>query len=264
MLITVDGRQTYLESRGQGEAVLFIHGLGGTCSIWFPQAESLASQFRTVVYDWRGSGSSDKPEAPYSVEAWADEAAQLCAALGISRAGVVGHSLGAAVVITLAAKHPDLVAAAALAGPVTKLPEGAVGVIRDRAAKVLADGMGPLADALPMGALAEATRKSSPVTHAFFRALVLANDPRCYAAHCEALLGADADRLLGEVRCPVLVIAGDKDPTAPVARAEAISAALADSRLVVIPNGAHAMQLDQPDLVSETLRDFFASALKRS
>ena len=264
MRIRIGGHQTYVESRGQGEAILFIHGLGGTCSIWYPQAQSLASQYQTVVYDWLGSGNSDMPAAEYSVEGWADEAAQLCAALGVSRAGVVGHSLGAAVVVTLAAHHPDLVAAAALVGPVTKLPEGAVGVIKDRAAKVLSDGMGPLADALPMGALSEATRKSSPVTHAFFRALVLGNDPRCYAAHCEALLRADADRLLSDVRCPVLLIAGDKDPTAPVARVEALAAKLPGSKLAVIPDGGHAMQLDRPDLVSDTLRDFFDSALKRS
>jgi pimeloyl-ACP methyl ester carboxylesterase len=99
------------------------------------------------------------------------------------------------------------------------------------------------------------------VTHAFFRALVLGNEPRCYAAHCEALLRADADRLLRDVRCPVLLIAGDKDPTVPVARVEALAAKVADSRLAVIPDGGHAMQLDRPDLVSDTLRDFFDSTL---
>jgi pimeloyl-ACP methyl ester carboxylesterase len=261
MRITVGGHQTYVEPRGQGETILLIHGLGGTCSIWYPQAQSLASQYRTVVYDWLGSGNSDKPAEQYSVEGWADEATQLCAALGVSRAGVVGHSLGAAVAVTLAAQRPDLVRAVALVGPVTKLPDGAIEVVKDRAAKVLTEGMGPLADALPIGALSEATRKSSPVTHAFFRALVLGNEPRCYAAHCEALLRADADRLLRDVRCPVLLIAGDKDPTVPVARVEALAAKVADSRLAVIPDGGHAMQLDRPDLVSDTLRDFFDSTL---
>ncbi|MEX2300881.1 MAG: alpha/beta hydrolase [Bryobacterales bacterium] len=264
MQITVDGHPTYVESRGQGKVILFIHGLGGTCSIWFPQAQSLAAHYQTIVYDWLGSGNSDKPAAEYTIESWADQAAQLCAALGVSGAGVVGHSLGAAVAVTLAAQHPDLVRAAALVGPVTKLPDGAVAVIQDRAAKVLTDGMGPLADALPMGALSEATRASSPVTHAFFRALVLGNDPKCYAAHCQALVRADADRLLGQVPCPVLLIAGDKDPTAPIARVETIAAQLANSKLVVVPDGGHAMQLDQPDLVSDTLRDFFDAALQRS
>ncbi|MBI3470314.1 MAG: alpha/beta fold hydrolase [Candidatus Solibacter usitatus] len=261
MFTTVAGNRIYYESRGEGSAVVFIHGLGGACSIWYPQAQALSARQRTVIYDWLGSGNSAKPRGEHSVEAWAAEAKGLCDALEISAAAFVGHSLGAAVAVTVAARYPELARAIALLGPVTKLPGTAVNAIRDRAAKVRSEGMGPMADALPMGALAAATRERNPAVHALFRALILANDAASYAAHCEALLRADASALLGEVRCPALLIAGEADPTAPPAAVQELAGRIAGSRVVEIADAAHAMQLDQPAQVGRVLGEFFEAVL---
>lgn len=259
MFTTIDGRSIYYESRGDGDAVVFIHGLGGTSSIWFAQAQGLASRRRTIAFDWLGSGCSERADSRFSVDAWADEAAKLCKNLGVARAVFVGHSLGCAVAVTIAARFPDLALGIALAGPVVKLPDAAIGAINDRKTKVLAEGMAPLADALPTGALSENTRKTAPVVHAFYRSLILSNDPKIYAAHCDALLGAAADQLLGQVRCPSLLLAGENDPTAPVAAVESIAARIKGSKFVTIADAGHAMQLDHPEKVSAELESFLES-----
>jgi 3-oxoadipate enol-lactonase len=261
MFTTACGNRIYYESRGQGIAIVFIHGLGGACSIWHSQAESLSGHYRTIIYDWLGSGNSAKPRREHSVESWADEARGLCDALEISAAAFVGHSLGAAVAVTVAARYPQLARAIALLGPVTKLPGGAVNAIRERAAKVRAEGMAPMADALPMTALAASTRESNPAVHALFRALILSNDGESYALHCEALLRADANQSLAQVGCPALLIAGEADPTAPPAAVQNLAAGLRNASTLVIPRAAHAMQLDQPAQVTRALEEFFKAAL---
>jgi len=259
MFTRVNGESIYYESRGEGDTLVFIHGLGGVGSIYFPMAQLLSDRYRTVLYDWSGSGASSRPRKPYSVESWAQEAKGLCDNLGIGSAAFIGHSMGCAVAVTIAALYPGLAKAVALLGPVTKLPETAVGAIRDRAAKVRAEGMAPLADVLPNGALAQSTRDSNPAVHALFRAMLLSNDPECYALHCEALLAANATALIPDVRCPALLLAGDADPTAPGAAVQDLAKGFANGRVVIVEKAGHAMQIDQPVALTETLRSFLGS-----
>jgi len=258
MFTELGTHKVYYEQRGEGKAVVFVHGLGGTGSVWFAQASGIPG-YRTVTYDWLGSGNSAKPRQVYSVGAWADEAKALCDHLGISRAVFVGHSLGCAVVTTIAARYPDLVSSLALLGPVLRLPETAHDAIRNRAALVRSDGMAAVVDTIPLGALSPATRESRPEVHGLFRAMLLANDAECYAAHCEALLGAEADEEIGNVRVPVLLLAGDSDPTAPLKAVSELASRFTNSRLAVIPNAGHAMQLDNPAAVNHALSEFFAN-----
>ncbi len=257
----VDGHRTYYEQHGDGPYLLFVHGLGGTSSIWFAQAEALGSQFRTTAYDWPGSGCSASGAEEYSVESLAKHASSLCRQLGISKAGVVAHSMGAAVAITLAAREPGLVAALALLGPVTKLGAAGVDAITKRAAAVRERGMEAVIDAIPIGALAPKTRNENPAVHALFRASLLANDPESYARDCGALVRADADVPASRVRAPTLLIGGSSDPTAPAASLQALASRLADAETVEIPDAGHAMQLDQPQLVSAALERFFETRI---
>ena len=253
----VDGHRTYYEQRGAGPHLLFIHGLGGASPIWFAQVETLSSRFLTTAYDWPGSGCSVSGTEEQTVESLAKHMSALCRRLDISRAGVVAHSMGAAVAITLAAHEPDLVAAMALLGPVTKLGAAGVDAINKRAAAVRELGMEAVVDAIPMGALAPKTRDENPAVHALFRASLLTNDPESYARDCEALIRADADALAPSVKAPTLLIGGSSDPTAPPASLQALASRLADAETVELPDAGHAMQLDQPQLVSANLERFF-------
>ena len=67
--ITVNGVRTWYEEVGTGEPVVLVHGLGGTGQdIWKKVLAELAETFRVVAYDLRGSGRSDAPPGPYTVE----------------------------------------------------------------------------------------------------------------------------------------------------------------------------------------------------
>jgi pimeloyl-ACP methyl ester carboxylesterase len=105
----VNGIQIYFEEHGQGEPLLLIQGLGYPSGMWFLQIPALSRHFRTIVFDNRGVGKTDKPDEPYSVPLMASDAAGLLAALGIQKTHVVSVSLGGYIAQELALNHPDRV-----------------------------------------------------------------------------------------------------------------------------------------------------------
>ena len=109
-----DGVRLYYEEAGSGSPPLvLIHGW--TCDHTFlqPQFEHFRRSHRVISLDLRGHGRSDKPEQVYSMSAFADDVAWLCAQLKVERPVVVGHSMGGVIALVLAAGHPRLAAAIA-------------------------------------------------------------------------------------------------------------------------------------------------------
>ena len=97
---------------GSGPPVVLLHGLFVDHSSWRAVTELLDGSFSTVAPDLPGFGESEKPPAsrfPYGISAFAEAIADLYAGLDLGRAAVVGHALGGAVALTLAARHPELV-----------------------------------------------------------------------------------------------------------------------------------------------------------
>jgi pimeloyl-ACP methyl ester carboxylesterase len=107
---------TFRLSKGEPGAapVLAIHGITGTSRAWLPVARALDTRASLVAVDLRGRGRSNQLPAPYGMAAHAADALAVLDRLGIERAVVVGHSLGAYITARLAADHPERIAAVVL------------------------------------------------------------------------------------------------------------------------------------------------------
>jgi pimeloyl-ACP methyl ester carboxylesterase len=252
------------ESQGDGPAVVFVHGLGATSSVWHAQRMVLSRNFRIITFDLSGSGRSDKSKREYSVDAWAEEMAGLLDRLDVPAAVVVGHSMGTLVGQRFAARFPDSTLALVLAGALTELPEPAREVYRQRAALVEREGIASVADVILAGALTPATRESNPALAGLFRDMVLSNDPACYAGQCRALVAgsARADQL--RIACPTLLLVGDQDTLAPLAVQQQIAATIAGSRLRIVPGTAHMTMLERPELFNAHLLEFLSTSAAAS
>ena len=75
--IRIDDLNINYEIEGQGESIVFIHGLGSSSRDWYLQTEFFSRYFQVIAYDVRGHGLSDKPQGPYSVPMFADDLANL-------------------------------------------------------------------------------------------------------------------------------------------------------------------------------------------
>jgi pimeloyl-ACP methyl ester carboxylesterase len=104
-----DGVTLAYTEAGSGEPpILLVHGWTCNHSYFQPQFEHFARSHRTVAVDLRGHGASDKPEQEYTADGFADDLAWLAGELGLHKPIVIGHSMGGAIVLALAQRHPDL------------------------------------------------------------------------------------------------------------------------------------------------------------
>jgi len=107
----VDTGRVVLNARedGGGPLILFFHGITANSAVFAPLMAGLADRFTTIAIDQRGHGLSDKPEAGYQADDYADDIVALIRTLGRGPAILVGHSLGARNAVTAAARCPELV-----------------------------------------------------------------------------------------------------------------------------------------------------------
>ena len=105
-----------VEDEGEGDAVVCVHGLGGSSNTFTPLMGALA-RYRVVRLDLPGSARSHAVGGPLSIERLAEAVLSVCARLAVTRAHLLGHSMGTIVCQHLAAAHPKLVRSLALFGP---------------------------------------------------------------------------------------------------------------------------------------------------
>ena len=106
---SVNGIDLYYEVAGQGEPIVFVHGLGSSTRDWQSQVEFFSESHRVVTVDLRGHGQSSKPAKDYSIHQFADDLGQLLEKTENTPAHVVGLSLGGMVAMELAVSRPNLV-----------------------------------------------------------------------------------------------------------------------------------------------------------
>ncbi len=251
-----------VEVDGEGDAVLMIHGLGGTSNVWTPVLPAL-SRHRTVRPDLPGSGRSDRIEGPLSIDRFVQAMERVCAALGLARVHVAAHSLGTIVAFHLAAVAPRLVRSLALFGPLLCPPDTARPGLRARGDKARAEGeagMQAIADQLVQGAIATETRTRRPLAVAAVRELVMRQCPDGYARTCEALADArPAD--VAAIACPTLLVTGDEDQIAPAQTVRQIGERMSGARVTVLPRCGHWTTIEKPEECDDLLRRFYAQRM---
>ncbi|MFI6813536.1 alpha/beta fold hydrolase [Nonomuraea sp. NPDC050328] len=258
------------DSGGDGEAVLLLHGLGGTLEAW--AGLDLGGR-RTVAVDLRGHGHSG--DGPWSWEAVLDDLEAVVRALGLGAPAVAGHSLGGMIAVQWALRHPHTPAVVNLDGlrSAENHPDNYPGMdpaARDEALarlKAMFDGQAALMGApLP----AEARAMFPP------RALV-ERDGQVYARPAAELLEAvrytpefrDSIPPLHKLSCPTLVVVATQDPPG-LAGGELMAAfrrgvrrdlaGLPPAVRVVEMEAGHTMLTEQPEAVGDLVRRFLDEA----
>lgn len=244
-----------VDIRGAGQPVIFLHGLGSTSSVWEPQVRALPDTFMAIRYDLRGSGRSEH-STPLSIEGWVNDLVALMETHGLQKARFVGHSLGTLILQHFTVLHPEKVSSLALIGVNRAPTEQRRQAVRERVAKVRANGIAPLADTIVKGGLSPYSFEQKPEIVGFVRELLLAQNREGYAASCEAMAASTAADI-SKIKCPVLVISGQDDNVSPPANGEAFAGELGNGEFVLIEKCGHWQPIEQPAAVSAALNAFF-------
>jgi 3-oxoadipate enol-lactonase/4-carboxymuconolactone decarboxylase len=232
--------------------VTFSNSIGTTLEMWDRQVSALSDRYRCLRYDTRGHGRSPVVDRSVTIEDLADDLAGLLDALGIDRAHIVGLSLGGMTAQAFGARHPGRARSLVLMATSAYVPQG----WDDRAATVRANGMGAIVDMVMARWFVPAFAAAQPEAVAALRARFLENDPRGYAACCEAIRDMDLRSSNAVLTQPTLIIAGAADPATPLAMMEEIRTRVPQAELVVLPQAAHILAVERPEAVTRHLAAF--------
>jgi len=255
--ITVEGTDLSVEVRGEGGAILFVHGFPFDRSMWRHQLAGL-SRWKRIAPDLRGVGESSPGTDEYSIGRYADDLVAVLDAVGVGQAVVCGLSMGGYVLFELLRRYPERVRAAVLCDtrPQADSPEARRN--RDELAALAAEG-GPdaVAERVLPGLLAPVTLADQPEVMAQCRDMAR----RCSVVGMVGALRAmrerpDSTPLLGTIRVPTLVVVGAEDRVAPPAVAEAMAQGIPGARYALIPGAGHVAPLEQPLATSRVLTEF--------
>ncbi len=253
----------WAEIRGQGPAVVLLHGLADTHDLWRNQVPALEQRFLTIAVDHYGHGRTPLPPEPLTTALMADGVAALIDAQGIAPAVVVGLSMGGGVAQVLALRRPDLVRALVLVSTGSEFPPATRERFMARAAQAEREGMASVVDATVARWFTRDFARLHPDEMERTRVTVLANDPVSFAAASRANAVRDWTDRLGEIACPVLFVGGEQDP-ADAARSLAIyRERLGDLEVALFPDTSHLVPIEAPDRFTGVLVDFLDRVIAR-
>jgi pimeloyl-ACP methyl ester carboxylesterase len=226
--------------------IVFIHGAGESHQVWRQQLRRFGRRRKAVAMDLSGHGESEGSGAD-RIETYRDLVKEFLAAVGLNRIVMVGHSMGGAIIQSLALVHPELLTAMVLTGTGARLrvqPQIFTG-LRDDARQTVklmtrwARAPGATAELLKQDA--DAMLHTSVA--------VIEGDLRA----CDAF---DLMEQIKAIILPTLVICGTEDLMTPPKYAEYLHREINGSQLMLIPAAGHMVMLEKPDEVSEGIETF--------
>jgi 3-oxoadipate enol-lactonase len=247
----------YYEDSGEGEPLLFIHGLGSSTRDWELQVPVFSEHYRVITVDLRGHGQTSKSKEPYSIKLFADDTVQLLDELHALPAHIVGLSLGGIVAFQIAVDDPAKVKSLTI---VNSCPEMVIHTFHEwaefwrRIVIIQLLGMRRLA-AFLCDRLFPEPHQEDVRCEAIER--LAANDKRAYINTLRAISGWSVMDRLDNITCPTVIMSGDMD-FLPMPTKESCVSRIANSELTIIDNSRHVTPVDQPEKFNSVLNTFLS------
>lgn len=260
MELTVDGHKVFAATGGRPfdpelPAIIFVHGAGCDHTVWALQVRYFAHHGRGVLaIDLPGHGLSEGPPLA-TLDDIAEWIFRLQDAAGVREAALVGHSLGATIVLAAAGKHPDRVRALAAVGIGEMAPvnSGLLGAAKanDHLGMDLIVGWGH-------GRRAHVGGNRLPGIWMIgngVRMMERSGDQVLYTdlASTEGYQGFD--ELVRNIACPTLFVLGADDMMTPTKGARRLAGEIKDIRVVTLPYTGHMIMAERPEELLDSLRE---------
>ena len=273
LITSTDGTRLYYEEAGTGTPVVFVHEFAGDYRTWEPQMRYFSRSHRCVTYSARGYPPSDVPGDParYGQDVARGDVIAVMDALGIAKAHVVGHSMGAYTALHVGIRHPQRCISVTAAGcgwgslpdPAAREAMRKVAVENAKlfteksmaeAAAIYADG----ADAPPAQTQGPARLcRIRPHAGRAFGAWPRADHVDAAGASDRRLWDMEAD--LKRFSVPLLVIVGDEDESC-IDGSVFLKRTVPTAGLLVVPRSGHTITSEEPEKFNAALAELFAAA----
>jgi 2-hydroxy-6-oxonona-2,4-dienedioate hydrolase len=262
---TVGSAKIYFYDRGQGTALVLIHGMFGDFLDWEPVLEPLSQSHRVIAVDLPGFGNSSKPRREYTADFFVSTLEELFTQLGLREIILMGNSFGGQIAILYTLHHPKKVAKLVLvdSGGFRAIPEEEASSVAARLGAPVIASLTPEIHAL---LFAPVFTQPSEASRLYVQKQNEKLQQADYPAYAESV--ASSIRLslsvylldqLPEIECPTLLVWGEKDFVLPVEQARQALSKLPHGELKVIAGCGHAPQLECSEAFLRAIRDFIQS-----
>jgi pimeloyl-ACP methyl ester carboxylesterase len=259
--VEVDRLTINYDVQGEGEPLLLIPYTSADHACFAFQLPAYTEHFSCIAIDLPGSGESDKPAGPYSTDGYAHQVAAFLDAIEVERAHVAGVSLGAAVGIHLAARHPHRVRSLSLHSCWDK-SDGYLKIVLEQW-RTLASSLPTVADVVVQGIFPWCFTPAMYVERPEFVDMLVdfvrgrpAQPVEAFLAQIDAAIGHDASAVLGEIDAPTLITFGARDLVCSTRFAEPLKSGIAGSELVVFEHLSHCGLHEDPETFNRATLDF--------
>ncbi len=254
----------YYEIHGKGEPLLLIMGYGQNSGHWFSQIPGLSQEYRVVAFDNRGTGRSDKPDVPYTMQMLAEDVSGLLEALAIDAAHVYGVSMGGMIAQELALRYPDKVISLILGcttpgGPNSILADAeTLNFLFDTDRRKRLTQEEDARETLPYLFTQEFMDKNPKLMDAVVASMLEydVTPIHGYQRQGEAIMRFNAYARLTEIKVPTLVIAGTADRLIPVENSRLLASRIPDAELVILEDVGHGFFTEALEEASKAVLDF--------
>jgi pimeloyl-ACP methyl ester carboxylesterase len=259
--VKVGDLNIYYEMHGKGEPLVFINGRHMCAALLYRHIPVFAREYQVVVFDNRGTGKSDAPDAPYSLEMMANDLAGLLDAIGIEKAHFTGYSMGSRIAEEVALSYPERVNSLILACPVTwsaelhNQPEPA-----------------PIEEQMRWEALPPEERVRAFLSGVVSEEFIEKNHklaekmvkiimegygpPQGQKWHAHASVSCDNYTRLPEIKAPTLIMAGSADKTVSLDNIHILKERLPGAELAVLDKVGHFFMWEAFDESNRIMLDF--------
>ncbi len=254
--VRVNDIQIYYEVHGEGFPLVMIHGLAANLDWWDPRmVRELSRRFMTVMFDNRGAGRTDVSDRRYTIRLFADDTAGLMDGLGISRAHVLGLSMGGMIAQELVLNYPQKVERLVLCstscggGRSVRASKDVMGMLMaGRSASSQKEGAEMM---IPLFVTEDFAKKNPDLVELMMqRNLRAPISDEAYRRQSNAISEFDTHGRLPQIKAPTLILHGKKDILVPPGNGSVLAEAISNAKLVYLERSAHTLVEDMAEVVN--------------
>jgi pimeloyl-ACP methyl ester carboxylesterase len=233
------------------EVVLFIHGAGGGQYTWSYQKAFFEKRFRPIIIELPGHGASEG-EGEEEIGRYAEHVYSFLKALAVSNVFLVGHSMGGAIVQTLALTHPEVIKGISLVGTGAKL----------KVLPLILNGIKTNFEETvrKINELCFFQKSSPLLIERSFTGLMQCRPEVLYGDYlaCDRF---DMMNEVGKIDLPTLIICGNEDELTPVKYSQFLHSRIKGSRLEILPKAGHMVMMESAGALNEKIGAFVSDPI---
>jgi len=243
---------------GQGDLILFLHGIGGNKNNWNDNLQYFSKDFLSVAWDTRGYGESDDYDGPLKFEDVVEDLKKVITHFKKTSAHIVGLSMGGQIACLFYQKYPSFVKSLVLCDThfgLSKLDKNQVNAFIESRKKPLLNGFEPKDIALNVSKSLIGDTTNKVALEKLVESISILHK-ESYLKTIDASFMCSHEEVFKLIEKPTLIIVGEKDSLTPVSMSKNINKLIRNSKLKIIKKVGHLTNIENPEEFNKIVFNF--------